>query len=178
MNERIKECYEGHKVISIYIDKENTDKFFTGYIGAYNDTEVLIKHISRHGLYDGYIIIRKDDIYQQDCDGIYQNKIETLYHAKDQTHENIEIHDDKVLQSALEFARKKGYAINVELQDTSISGFVKEYDENTVCLDVIKEYDCASDGISEIRLEEINVFYIDSEDEQAILLLLKQNEQK
>ena len=72
MIELLKECYRKHKVISIYNDSEDTCKHFTGYVGAIDERDVLIQHISAHGLYDGYIIIPKDTIYQLSFDGKYK----------------------------------------------------------------------------------------------------------
>lgn len=125
MIELIKECYKKQKNISIYNDKEDTCQHFTGYIGAYDDRGILIQHISPRGLYDGYIIIHRDTIYQINCGGKYENKIETLYQIKGQMHEPIEIGDNGILYTILEFAQKKDYIICVELQDRMIKDLLK-----------------------------------------------------
>lgn len=173
MIELIERYYKEHKIISIYNDKEDTYRHLTGYIGAYNDNEMLIQHISSRGLYDGYIIIHRDTIFQLDCGGKYENKIEILYRVKKQTHEKIEVEDNAILYSTLKYAQKNNYIICAELQDSIIRGFVKEYGEETICIDAITEF-ADKDGISEIKLDEIIILSVDTEDEQD-LLLLKQN---
>lgn len=171
MIKSIEKTYNERRIVSIYSDRENTDKHFTGYIGAYNDTEILIEHISPRGLYDGYIFISVDDIYQLDCGGLYERKIEKLYQMKRQAHESIEIKDNAIFYSMVKFAQRKGFIVYAELQDSAVRGFVRECDEDTMRINAVTEYG-NHDGICEIRTDEIKIFSVDTEDEQDLLLLL------
>ena len=104
-------------------------------------------------------------------DGKYEKKIEKLYRIKKQRHETIEIEDKGILFSILAFAKKKKYVICVELQDSMLSGFVKDYNKKTICIEEITEFgEC--DGECVIQMEKINIVSVDTDDEQDILLLM------
>ena len=53
-----------------------------GYIYAVGVQKFLIKHITPHGLADGYILKELDSIVHLETGGKYERKIEKLYHKK------------------------------------------------------------------------------------------------
>lgn len=55
------------------------------------------------------------------------------------------------------------------------AGFVNNYNDNTICINIIDDYGC-DDGISVINLEDILTVSVDTDDEQDALLLYKANQ--
>ncbi len=169
----IKKNYKKHNIISIYNDEEDSCRHFTGYIGAYNDKELLIQHISPSGLYDGYIIVPRDTVYRLDCAGKYEEKIKLLYDIKKQRHQEIKIENNEILYSVLKFAKENNYIICAEFRESMVRGFIKKYNNEMIYIDVLTDFG-DRDGISRIVLDEIDTFSVDTEEEQDLLLLLKQ----
>ena len=52
MKKIIEECLKNKKIANFSFDADNTDKFKTGYVCAYNDEYIIIAHMSKRGLYD------------------------------------------------------------------------------------------------------------------------------
>ena len=50
---------ENNDIVSIFCDEDDTSMFLEGYIYAIGRQDFLIKHITPHGLSDGYIL-KKD----------------------------------------------------------------------------------------------------------------------
>lgn len=70
----------------------------------------------------------------------------------------------------MEFAQKKDYAVCVEFQDTMITGFVKEYDEEIICMNILTDFG-EYNGVCKFHISELKVISVDTDDEQDILLL-------
>ena len=170
MEKMLKLSLQEKKVTSFYNDKEDTGQAFTGYLGAYDDANILIYHISPRGLYDGYILLERDSVFQLDFYGKYEKKIEYLYDSKKQQHQNVVITEDGVLNSLLQFAQQNRYLVYIGLQDSSVTGLIKEFDEENICLEVYTNYGEA-DGISTVSVEEVMMVVVDSDDEQDMALL-------
>ena len=167
---------EKHETVSIYSNLENTFAHLTGYVLKVTEDYVLIAHITEHGFYDGYILKRLEDIYRVDQGGLYEWKITTLYHLRNQKH-------DLFIQSEfkhplniqfLQCAKENNKIISVEYEDTVISGFVNDYDENKLFLSIVDEYG-RKNGNTIIYLDTIQTIALDTDTEQDILLLYQQN---
>lgn len=115
----IQHCLKNHIAASVYYDTENRGKHFTGYIVGHDNEHLLIAHISAHGLYDGFILKRIEDIYRIDYDGSYEKKIDTLYRVKQQSHPDAaEItKSDSILKNALCYARDHKLIVSVLFQE-------------------------------------------------------------
>lgn len=170
MEKLLKMSLEEKKVTSLYNDKEDTAKMYTGYIGAYNDDNILVYHISPRGLYDGYLLIDRESVFQIDYNGKYEKKIERLYDLKKQQHQNVQIKDSSILNSLLQFAQKNRNMAYVALQDSSVTGIVREFDEETIYLEVYTDYG-EPDGVSTVKIDAITMAAVDTNDEQDIAIL-------
>ena len=171
MQSVIKNCCDNKFVSSIY-----TDQIYhlTGFILVSTDEYVVISHINAHGLYDGYILKRTEDIYRIDYDGKYEKKIEALYLLKNQTHDLItedDLKDEKSpLELILDIAKSTHKIISIEYEDVVISGFVDSFTEELVTLFIVDEYGY-QDGHTTICLSSIETIALDTDTEQDILLL-------
>ncbi len=170
MLKSIQYCYKNNKVVSFYLDKEDTNSHLTGYINCYNDNEILISHITARGEYDGFILKRVGEVYRIDYDGEYEKKIEMLYKLKLQTHARFDASDKGILYPLLDFAIKMKYIVNLELGDNFVTGFVGEYDDDFIYISVVNKYG-KEDGISIINIDEIITFSCDTDDEQDLKLV-------
>ena len=86
----LNDCFENKKIASFFCNQNDTNLHLTGYVEKFNESELLIAHVSAHGYYDGYILKHLEDIYRIDYDGEYENKIEKLYKVKNQKHSSID----------------------------------------------------------------------------------------
>lgn len=166
-------CYENRKVASFYCNQSDVTLHLTGYVEKFNESEVLIAHISEHGYYDGYILKHEEDIFRIDYDGAYEKKIEKLYIAKRQLHPHIDTFlDDKdeIFYSLLNYAKIHDLVITVDLGDCYLSGLVNNYEDDTLFLAIIDDSG-AKNGMSVIKTDEILTVSVDTDDEQDLNIL-------
>lgn len=172
MQSVIKKCSNNKFVCSIYTD--DPIYHLTGYILCSNDDYVVISHINAHGLYDGYILKRTEDIYRIDYDGKYEKRIEALYLLRNQTHNLISEddlkYDNSLLELILDIAESTHKIISIEYEDVVISGFVDSFTEELVTLFIVDE-NGYQDGHTTIYLSSIETIALDTDTEQDILLL-------
>ncbi len=169
MIKSIEYCFR-NKVIATFSDESN--RLLVGFVENYNDSEILISHISPRGCYDGFVLKRIEDICRIDYGGEYEKKIERLYHLKRQKHSLINLTDpeEEIFYSLLDFAKQSDYIISLELEETRISGFVNGYVDDIIYLDVVNDYG-TENGISIIKATEVLTVAIDSDHEQDLKLL-------
>lgn len=175
MKEILKQC-SPEEVIAIYTNSDDTDSFCEGFVKAFNDEDFLIYHISPHGLYDGYIVKKTEHIYRINQKGMYEQKILNLYSFRNQEHNNINIVDNNIMFSVLEYARKNKLVVSIELFESGVNdiqGFVIE-NEDYICIDQCDDYS-QEVGQTHIKLNDISELRCDTDDE--IVLRLLQNKQ-
>lgn len=73
---------QNKNIVSIFCDETDSTTFLEGYIYAVGVQKFLIKHITPHGLADGYILKELDSIVHLETGGKYERKIEKLYHKR------------------------------------------------------------------------------------------------
>ena len=69
---------QNKNIVSIFCDETDSTTFLEGYIYAVGVQKFLIKHITPHGLADGYILKELDSIVHLETGGKYERKIEKL----------------------------------------------------------------------------------------------------
>ena len=137
---------------------------------------MLIYHMTPQGLYDGYILIKTEDIFKIDRNGKYENKIKKLYEIAAQTHQVFHLEEDDALFFILaEFAQKNAYIVNLELMEDSVTGFIENYNDDAIWLTMIDEYGY-KDGECILQIDEIMAVFVDTQDEQTLNVLHKANE--
>lgn len=173
--ECIKYCYEKNKAVSFYFDNGDRLQHLVGFIQKFNDSEILIAHISSHGFYDGFILKHIEDLKRIEYDGEYENKVHTLYALKNQEHLVIDTfieNEEYILDPVLEFAEKNELVISFECEDTVLSGLIDSFEENLLHLIILNDFGKKS-GIAVIDLCEVSTISLDTDDEQDLLLLYK-----
>lgn len=163
-------------VVSIFCDPTNPSKHLTGWICASSDDVVMIQHISPHGMYDGYILVQSDDIYRIDVEGEYEKKMYILYTNKRQNHPNVLI-EENIYSSLLDFCKSEHLVISVELEDSTLTGFVTAFDDEHIALALLDDYG-NSNGQTVIMNRLVISFAVDTEKEQDIKLLHEQKQNR
>ena len=90
---------ENNDIVSIFCDEDDTSMFLEGYIYAIGRQDFLIKHITPHGLSDGYILKKIDSVMHLEISGRYEKKIEKLYSKKNQRHIDLKLQDKVSLKN-------------------------------------------------------------------------------
>lgn len=166
----IENCFKSCKVASFYFDKQDNQVHLTGFVHCYNESEVLIAHITPRGEYDGFILNRISDVYRIDCGGEYEIKIQTLYELKKESHPHISCNEEGILFPLLAFAKENDYFITAELQNDKVTGRVIEYGDY-IYLSTIDDNGYES-GTSIIDVDEVVSFSCDTVYEQDLKILL------
>lgn len=165
-----------HIPISIYTDKADTRKFSFGFIQEYSKEYVLINSITPYGLYDGYIILKREEIYRIEKEDCYGKKLHRLYSLQNQSHKLVLKKTDSWLLNLLYFANASRLAISVELLSSEyndLQGYVLGVEEDRVIIEQLDGYG-NKDGYSVVALNDITFVYCDS-DKEIALKLLSQN---
>lgn len=163
---------EKQTVVSIFCDPTNPNKHLTGWIYSSSDDIVMIQHISPRGTYDGYILVQNEDIYRIDVDGEYEKKMYALYTVKQQNHPDILI-EENLYSSLLAFCKSEQLVISVELEDSTLTGFVTAFDDEHITMTLLDDYG-NSNGQTVVMNRLIISFAVDTEKEQDIKLLHEQ----
>lgn len=166
---------EGH-VLSVYTDKEDTDHFAAGFIQRMTEQYVLIAHVSPFGMYDGYVLKYRADIYRVEYQGQYENKVEQLYRLRHQKHNKVENRTDSLIEDLLNYAYENGVFVSIEINNSGykdVHGKVQTLQNETV---VIRQIDESGnpDGETAINLQDISLVTCDSDEEIAMRLLFEE----
>ena len=163
-------CYENEKIASIYCDLDDSEKHYTGYIKKVDETSFLIAHITPHGFYDGYILRGTEEVYRIDYESEYEKKIEKLYKFRNQSH-NLSIPNEvSLFYSVLKSAKQNSLIVSFIFENSHISGFVKNYDENLIYINCVND-NGFEDGFSVINIDDVLILEVDTEYEQDLNLL-------
>lgn len=173
INEVIK-MKQNKNIVSIFCDETDSTTFLEGYIYAVGVQKFLIKHITPHGLADGYILKELDSIVHLETGGKYERKIEKLYHKKNQKHIDLEIDKNSDLEdNILQICMNNEYITSFEMvedDECPIKGTIKELDSNKVIVSKLTE-DGEEDGEAVLKKENIDTISFLGVDEEDIEIL-------
>jgi len=163
---------QNKNIVSIFCDETDSTTFLEGYI--YGVQKFLIKHITPHGLADGYILKELDSIVHLETGGKYERKIEKLYHKKNQKHIDLEIDKNSDLEdNILQICMNNEYITSFEMvedDECPIKGTIKELDSNKVIVSKLTE-DGEEDGEAVLKKENIDTISFLGVDEEDIEIL-------
>ena len=161
---------QNKNIVSIFCDETDSTTFLEGYIYAVG----VIKHITPHGLADGYILKELDSIVHLETGGKYERKIEKLYHKKNQKHIDLEIDKNSDLEdNILQICMNNEYITSFEMvedDECPIKGTIKELDSNKVIVSKLTE-DGEEDGEAVLKKENIDTISFLGVDEEDIEIL-------
>ena len=165
---------QNKNIVSIFCDETDSTTFLEGYIYAVGVQKFLIKHITPHGLADGYILKELDSIVHLETGGKYERKIEKLYHKKNQKHIDLEIDKNSDLEdNILQICMNNEYITSFEMgedDECPIKGTIKELDSNKVIVSKLTE-DGEEDGEAVLKRENIDTISFLGVDEEDIEIL-------
>lgn len=165
---------QNKNIVSIFCDETDSTTFLEGYIYAVGIQKFLIKHITPHGLADGYILKELDSIVHLETGGKYERKIEKLYHKKNQKHIDLEIDKNSDLEdNILQICMNNEYITSFEMvedDECPIKGTIKELDSNKVIVSKLTE-DGEEDGEAVLKKENIDTISFLGVDEEDIEIL-------
>jgi len=174
----LKRLMQEHSIASIYPSINYPDKCSVGFIEGISSEHIIMKHISRNGFYDGYVIRRIDDIFRVDFGGQYEKKILTLYTAQNQKHDSlidVEINEETdILKECLMSSMKKNYVVSLFIDETEneeyFYGWVKDVSHEEVIISRISS-EGEDDGTAIIKACEITALNCDTDDEIVLKIL-------
>jgi len=167
------------KIVSVYSDPDSMDKFSAGFVSECTEDMVLLKHVSPIGTYDGYAVIRLENISRIDSDGIYERKLELLYSTQKQKHPKRLIRkkvnsETNLFFETLKVAQEKAFLVNVSLDSNnnqeSAIGYVKKLDKESLIIQQLS-LSGVDDGETILHVYDIEKMYCDSEDDRALGVL-------
>lgn len=163
--------------VSIFCDQEEPRLCNTGIVEFISDEEILLKHYTKNGVYDGYAVIKASEVYRIDIDGIYEKKIQELstFHKKKHSKNlfgNKKISKEHFLFGVLlKISKQKKWIVNFSIDETeeqdSIVGMVSNIKNDLVEIQKLNQ-DGAADGKSIVSIYDIRKMYCDSEDERLL----------
>ena len=161
---------ENNNIVSIFCDEDDTSMFLEGYIYAIGRQDFLIKHITPHGLADGYILKKIDSVMHLEISGQYEKKIEKLYSKKNQRHIDLKLQDKVSLKNNIfQICMNNKYIVSIEMiQDDECP--IKGVINNKVIVSKLTEYG-EDDGEAILKKENIDTISFLGVDEEDIQLL-------
>jgi hypothetical protein len=173
----LNEAHSKKEVISIFTDKDQTDKCSTGYILAISKEQIILNHLSSRGCYDGYVLRNTDYIYRVDIDTDYESRLATLYNKQGQNHPKI-IETKKLntnlLYKLLNASKCKNLfvslGIDADNHQEDIVGRISSV--NNQCVSVARASSSGlQSGTSFVFLRDIQFVNCDTESEQLLSLM-------
>lgn len=171
-------------MVAVYSNKNRPDTCSVGYVDSITKDMVLIKHVTPHGLTDGFVIRRLEDVFRIDINGQYENKLQRLYFLQEQSHHAItsQLNSEvDLFVGILNISQKFGKVVDVCIDDTEsqadIVGFVKEVKENEVIISQISEYGFAN-GESSLMIDDIVKISCDTYNGHILELLFLDNDKR
>jgi len=165
---------ENNNIVSIFCDEDDTSMFLEGYIYAIGRQDFLIKHITPHGLADGYILKKIDSVMHLEISGQYEKKIEKLYSKKNQRHIDLKLQDKVRLKNNIfQICMNNKYIVSIEMiqdDECPIKGVINKIDDNKVIVSKLTEYG-EDDGEAILKKENIDTISFLGVDEEDIQLL-------
>lgn len=174
----LQNAIEKRSLVSVFFNINNSQHLSAGFIHDISDEQVIIKHISKQGLYDGYVIRRLVDILRVDTNGDYEKRLFSLYNLNDQTHAALLlkskcIKESNLFKEILISAQELNFAVSLLLNgddEEDLSGWVKNVNDTVVVLSKISYYG-HNDGKTILKLEDIVAIDCDTDDEISLKLL-------
>lgn len=169
-------------MISIFSNGYQPEKCSVGFVEKLSNEQVLVKHVTQEGLYDGFIIRKLKDIFRIDIDGQYERRLALLYNIQNQSHldyfEQIVKKNSNLFKIALEVSKKRNLFVRISIDETEaqedIIGLVKEVNKKEAVISKIS-LDGLNDGECFFFIDDIVKMNCDSVEEKALELLYKAN---
>ena len=157
MNDIIKKICDSNTFVGIYTNRNDCEKFATGYIVACTDDEFLFHGFDNDNLDDGYFAMRNDAVFSIKRNTIYlQNMLHFIKPQPQQYDLPKGVWTDfDLFGELLSLCKKNNILVAVRLDcDMSSFGWVKNFDDDILEIEEVDRYGMA-DGVSYFRMEDI-----------------------
>lgn len=171
--EKLTQLCDEKKIVSIYDDIDQPDRFALGYIVSCNREHYVLALISPDGKYDGFLLKICDKILHISYDGQYENKIKKLVRYYKTEHEKYRFAEDDLVKEMLLFAKKYNFIVSIELNNSGYDdcvGYIKEFNNNKCVIQNIDSYG-NGDGESFMLINDITQISCNSSDEISLKIL-------
>ena len=160
---------------------EDTEEEYKGILLAANKEEVVIANIDDRGENDGFLYLKQEGIYRIDYGTVYEKRIERLYQAKQQAHEDVRLSeaDGTLLEQLLEWAYRNRKIVTVYYEDDihEFSGYLQDPEGSR--MKQVDIYDCDyEEGYSDIDISKAIAFCVDSSRAQDAEIVFRIKEQE
>ena len=176
-NDELMTFYESRELVSIHSDTSEYGSYAVGYIVGYNEVHYILALISPYGRYDGFVVRERKSIVSVEHGGKYENKIKRLAAYYKTKHEELDLSEDNLYLSMLNFANERNYIVAIELNgsgDQDCIGYVKNIntksDDKSCTIILIDEYG-ENDGEAVLLIDDIIELSVNTEDEIRLKII-------
>lgn len=167
-------CNNGN-IISVFCNPEDNYSAVVGFLIASDENYFVLKHVTKEGKYDGYVLRCKDQVFRIDEKTSYENSLIKLYKHYGETHLDFLQSSENLIIDFLRFASDNHFVIGVGARDyesNSVLGLVDHIDTKNEALSIHLINDEGNfDGYSTISFDSIMRISADCQREVALKTL-------
>jgi len=160
-------------LVSINTDNEVTEDILYGFVQGVSDDWVLLAIVSESGFYEGFIIIKCEDIFRCESKDKYSESVHKLYQLRKQKHPILDLTSGNLLGDIIQYAQKNQLVVAIELHDSTyddLIGFIGDIKDDLITIEQLDGFGNA-DGESVILFEDISRVDCDTDTEMILKLL-------
>ncbi len=161
------------KIVCLY-SNPYSDKFAAGFVEAISENHVVLRHLTTHGRYDGWVLRALEDLCRIEYGGRYEETLLSLFRARGHSHPAFLHATDESSDLTAEMllcAQRNDLAVIIDTgSDNDSWGFVKSVETTTVTIEKFN-VDGQIDSEAVIELEHIGRVTVDDEDMQDLKIL-------
>ena len=162
---------------SLFIDPTNPDDFVAGYITAINTRQVMLRSVSPFGRYDGFIVVRLNDISQIMGEDDYAMRLTHLLKARGETGADrlpaeipVEENED-MIHALCRTAQETHQMVTLWLNDDiEHIGYVQSLDDMRVTIGEVDYFGQAPRPLT-VPIRDVEMASVGSEDDLMYQLL-------
>lgn len=133
------------KLISVYANQEDTDKFFVGCLLKVDEESVLLRLRGNFGEDEGVLIVPLEGVLRISTANDYLNGIQLLMQripaSESDIDDFIKSPEPASILSALSFAKRRGLVVTIyDEEEEQLNGFVREVSPDHVDLEYILDH--------------------------------------
>ena len=171
-SEELQRLKEEKKLVSVYTNVDDTDKFAAGYVVGVSEQEFILASVTSAGEYDGFLLKQVDSVYKISTDGLYIDKLLKLI-SLNKTQFSVCFDGGDLFRQILTFAQNNHAIVSLELMNSGYDdcvGFVESLDEGLCRMQEVNEFG-EPDGVSVVKLSCITTMSCDDSDDRPLKLL-------
>ena len=153
----LQKACEDKILIAIYTNRDDYDKFSAGYVLDVSEEELLIKHLTPNGEFDGYSVRKTDSVYRVESNSLYLDKVKKLFELKKESASlpDIDTNED-ILLNTIKFAMNNNFVVTICIGENAcdITGYIKNINDGNIKILQISEYG-QNDGETIFLLQDI-----------------------